>query len=62
MRVLVKFVGTLGLALGVALLLAFPTMWLWNWLITDIFELCSIDVYQAFGLTMLSSMFFKSSK
>jgi hypothetical protein len=45
----------------VAALFAFPTKWLWNWLMPEIFNLRQINAWQAFGLMFLSGLFFKSS-
>ena len=44
-----------------ALILAFPTMILWNWLMPVIFGLPTISFYQTIGLMMLSYVFIKSS-
>lgn len=33
-------------------------MWLWNWLMPDIFGLETINFWQALGLMVLSSCFF----
>lgn len=41
-------------ALVLNILLAYPVMLLWNWLMPVIFELPVIDFWQAFGLMMLS--------
>lgn len=50
------------LAIGVlAILLAFPTKWLWNWLMTDLFSLQTITVWQALGINLLSGFLFKGS-
>jgi hypothetical protein len=50
-----------GLLFLSALLLAFPTYFLWNWLMPDIFGLGRIDVLQALGLNFLSSILLKSN-
>jgi len=42
----------------VGLLLGFPIMWLWNWLMPTIFELPTIDFWQALGLWALSLALF----
>lgn len=42
-------------------LLGFPTKWLWNWLMPDLFGLKIIDFWQAWGLTILGGLLFKSS-
>jgi hypothetical protein len=44
-----------------ALLLAFPTMLLWNWLMPVIFGLTKITFWQAVGINFLSGILFKSS-
>ena len=44
-----------------ALLFAYPTMWLWNWLMPSIFGLTKITVWKAFGINLLSTLLFKSS-
>jgi len=49
---------TIGL-FGAALLLAFPVMWLWNWVIVDIFQLPEIGYWKAFGIYTLFGILFK---
>lgn len=41
---------------------AFPTMWLWNWLIPSIAGLAKIDALQALGLNFLCSILFKGNQ
>jgi hypothetical protein len=58
------FVIVLGLILlgfVVGLLIMFPLMWLWNWLMPTLFHLPTITIWQAWGLSVLSSLLFKSS-
>jgi hypothetical protein len=52
-----------GLIIGFAfaIVLAIPTMILWNWLMVSIFGLKAIGVLEALGLNMLSSIFFRSN-
>ncbi len=50
-----------GLLLLYALILAFPTMILWNWLMPRIFGLTQIDIFQAMGLNFLSGILLKSN-
>ena len=50
-----------GLLFLSALLLAFPTYFLWNWLMPDIFGLGRIDVLQALGLNFLSGILLKTN-
>jgi len=61
MEVIGKLMLSIAIIIGVAFLLAFPTMWLWNWLMTDLFSLHRIDLQQAIGLNCLSGILFKSS-
>ncbi len=59
-----KFLTIMGAILVVcilALIFAFPTMWLWNWLMPVIFGLTKITFWQALGINLLSSILFKSS-
>jgi predicted cobalt transporter CbtA len=48
------------LFLGFLVLLGFITMWLWNWLMPEIFGLTTIDYWQTWGLLLLSFIFFKN--
>jgi hypothetical protein len=50
---------TIGL-FGAALLLAFPVMWLWNWVVVDIFQLPEISYWESFALYTLFGILFKS--
>jgi len=43
----------------VALILGFPLMWLWNWLMPSIFNLPEITFWQALGLNALSAILIK---
>ncbi len=47
-----------GIAL-IAILVAIPVMWLWNWLMPDLFGLKVIGVWQALGISLLCSILFK---
>jgi hypothetical protein len=51
----------IGLLFLSALLLAFPTYFLWNWLMPDIFGLGKIDILQALGLNFLSGILLKTN-
>ena len=68
MKVFIIFVFALGFvvfALGfvvlICLLLALPTMLLWNWLMPSIFGLCKIGFWKALGLSLLCSILFRSN-
>jgi hypothetical protein len=51
----------IGLLFLSALILGFPTMILWNWLMPRIFGLTQIDIFQAMGLNFLSGILLKSN-
>ena len=61
MKALEAFFIVIGLLLLSAIILAFPTMWLWNWLMPNIFGVMKIDLYQAMGINFLSNILFKSN-
>ena len=61
MKELGVILGVIGVLFLYALLLAFPTYFLWNWLMPDIFGLGRIDIFQALGLNFLANIFFKSN-
>lgn len=44
--------------LVVALVVPLPLMWLWNWLMPDIFGLTTIGYWQSLGLMLLSTILF----
>jgi hypothetical protein len=46
------------LIIGLIALAPAVTMWLWNWLMPNIFGLTTISYWQALGLMILSSCFF----
>lgn len=60
-----KIVGVfvLGLAFAciIALLAAFPVMWLWNYVMPYLFGLREIDFCHALGMAFLCQFLFKSS-
>ena len=63
-----KFIEAFATILGgiiliffIGIIMAFPTMWLWNWLMPDIFNLPEITVLQAWGLSFLSGLLIKST-
>ncbi len=61
MKAIEAFLIVVGLLLLSAIILAFPTMFLWNWLMPDIFGLIKIDLYQAMGINFLTHILFKSN-
>jgi hypothetical protein len=40
--------------------MALPTMWLWDWLMPELFGLKTITLFQAWGLNFLCGLLFKS--
>lgn len=54
-------IGIILVFAGLCIIMAFPFMWLWNWLMPLIFNLPEITVLQSLGLMFLSSMIFKSN-
>ena len=55
------FLGGIILIFFMGIIMAFPTMWLWNWLMPIIFKLPEIGVLQAWGLSFLSGLLIKST-
>lgn len=55
-----KLIGIIGVIVIIALLCAFPVMWLWNWLMPKIFGLIEITFWQSLGLITLSEILFKT--
>jgi hypothetical protein len=53
--------GLILLGFVISLLIMFPLMWLWNWLMPTLFHLPTITIWQAWGLSVLSGLLFKSS-
>lgn len=61
MKTVVKILLVLGTFALLALLMALPVMWLWNWLMPKIFGLITINFWEALGLCLLTSALFKGS-
>ena len=43
------------------LILGLPLMWLWNWLVPQIFGLPRIGFLQAIGLNLMASILFRTN-
>lgn len=56
-----RLVGFLAIVAVGALLTGFPLMWLWNWLMPMLFGLKVLTFWQAWGVSVLCSILFKSS-
>ena len=52
--------GVIALIAITFMLLAFPLMWLWNWLMPEIFNLTTLTYWQSLGILLLSSFLFKN--
>lgn len=52
-------VGGIIVGTGLAFLFGWVVMLLWNWLMPSIFSLPAIGFWQAWGLVLLSAIFFK---
>ena len=51
----------LGLIAIIIVLLGYPVMLLWNWLMPEIFGLSGITFWQAIGLNILCTILFRPS-
>ena len=56
LEIILSVIGILILAV---VLLGYPTMLLWNWLMPDLFSLPYITFWQACGINLLASILFK---
>lgn len=57
----IVIVGVIVIYAVLGLLIAFPVMWLWNWIVPDIFSLHTITYWQAYGLYLLCAILFQSN-
>jgi hypothetical protein len=56
MKWIFRGLGICALFVAAFILFGYATMYLWNWLMTDLFSLKPIDFYQAIGLVILSKI------
>ena len=61
MEKLLTVLGAIMVVLIISILMAFPTMWLWNWLMPAIFGLIKINFWKALGLNILTGILLKST-
>jgi len=52
------FLLVIIIGLGIAIIMGFPMMWLWNALMLSIFGLTKITFWQGVGLNLLSGLLF----
>ena len=58
----IKAVATLlGMIAIVMVLLGYPVMLLWNWLMPTIFNLPTLTFWEAFGLNVMSGILFRTN-
>jgi hypothetical protein len=60
MQVIGTIVTAVAFLVGLSLLMAVPTMLLWDWLMPELFGLKEVTLFQAWGLNFLCGMLFKS--
>ena len=58
---IVQICIVVGYVVVLAVVLALPIMLLWNWLMPDIFGLCTINFWQALGISLLSECLFRKN-
>jgi len=61
MEAFIKIVSGLLLILGLGLLLSLPVMWLWNYVMPDVFGLNEITFFQSVAINVLSGLLFQKS-
>ena len=59
--VFLAVVGAIVMAILLGFLLAFPVMWLWNYVMPVVFALPTLTFWKAWALLILSNFLFKSS-
>lgn len=58
LKIIFMVLGSLILIFFVAALFAFPVMWIWNYLMPELFGLPSIVFWQAFWMPVLAQLIF----
>lgn len=58
METFFNFIFGIVLLFFLLIILAIPTMLLWNWLMPSIFGLIEINIWQAIGINFLSTILF----
>ena len=62
MKNMIESIATfLGLIAIVIVILGYPVMLLWNWLIPELFGLSEVNFWQAIGLNILCTILFRPS-
>jgi hypothetical protein len=60
MQIIGTIVTAVAFLIGLSLLMAVPTMLLWDWLMPELFGLKEVTLFQAWGLNFLCGMLFKN--
>jgi hypothetical protein len=60
MQTIAAFITAIAFLVGLSLIMALPTMLLWDWLMPELFGLKEVTLFQAWGLNFLCGMLFKS--
>jgi uncharacterized membrane protein len=60
-QILESIAAIIGLLAILAVILGYPIMLLWNWLMPEIFGLREITFWQAIGINILCHLLFKDS-
>lgn len=55
------FITGIAIIIILSVVMAFPTMWLWNWLMPELFAIKTINILQAIGINVLSGVLFKNN-
>ena len=58
---LVTFIVALVFVAIFALILAFPVMWLWNWIMPAVFGLIKMTFWHALGINLLCGFLFRGT-
>lgn len=65
MKILGLFLGGFAILALIVMIIAYPFMWLWNWLMPTVFGLGTISFWQSLGilafLSIIGSFFKRSS-
>ena len=59
MKYVVAIILVLVLAFGLSILLAYPTKWLWNSTVTELFGFKEIGLWMAWKISFLCAILFK---
>jgi len=61
MQIIGTIVAAIAFLVGLSLIMALPTMLLWDWLMPELFGLKEVTLFQAWGLNFLCGLLFKSN-